>query len=66
MKEILLKAYKKATQFDAHNAQAHNNLGVAYIERGNLKDAIESLNMAIAVKPDFVESHYNLSSLRSS
>lgn len=59
-----LKAYSKATQFDSSNAIAHNNLGVAYIDRGNLKDAITSFNAAIAIKPEFVESHYNLSSLK--
>ena len=59
-----LKAYTKATQFDPSNAQAQNNLGVISIENGNLKGAVDSLNAALLAKPDFIESHYNLSSLK--
>ena len=60
-----LKAYNKASLLDPSNAQAKNNQGVLYVETGDLDSAIESFDLAIKAQPDFVQCHYNLSSLKT-
>ena len=42
------------------NYIAHNNLGVALHERGEVNKAMDQFNKALQVKPDYGESHYNL------
>jgi Flp pilus assembly protein TadD len=39
---------------------AHNNLGIALQERGNIHAAIAAYNKALELKPDFPEAHNNL------
>jgi tetratricopeptide (TPR) repeat protein len=40
--------------------QAHNNLGLAYLEKGMLDEAIEQFHAALLVKPETAEYHNNL------
>jgi tetratricopeptide (TPR) repeat protein len=42
------------------SALLHNYCGIAYINVGNYKQAIESYNKAINIKPDFVQAQNNL------
>jgi protein O-mannosyl-transferase len=39
---------------------AHNNLGVALREKGELDEAFGHFRQAVRLKPDFPEAHYNL------
>ena len=42
------------------NAQAHNNVGLAYGKSGKHREAIKAFKEAILIKPDYAEAHYNL------
>ncbi len=39
---------------------AHNNLGLALVQAGRTPEAIEHLEQALRLKPDYVDAHYNL------
>ena len=41
-------------------AEAHNNLGNAYKDRGRLDEAVAAFRKAVELKPDFAEAHNNL------
>jgi len=43
--------WNRVTQIDPKNAQAHNNLGVAYESKGNLKAAMLEYRTAIELDP---------------
>ncbi len=64
-KKGALKAYEKAVALNAQHAEAQNNAGAIYSEQGKLDEARTSFAAAIAARPGFVESHYNLSSLKT-
>lgn len=42
------------------SAEAHNNLGVTYAQKGETDKAIEQFKLAIKYKPDLAEAHNNL------
>jgi len=63
-KSQALSAYEKAVAINALHAEAQNNQGAIYSEVGRLEEARQSFSHAIAASPDFVEAHYNLSSLK--
>ena len=41
-------------------AEAHNNLGNAFMDQGKLDEAIACYRRALELKPDFAEAHNNL------
>ena len=41
-------------------ALTQNNLGVAYMNLGKWKQAIQALKEAVKLKPDYQGAHYNL------
>src|SRR5208283_1370777 len=41
-------------------AEAHNNLGNALLQKGNVDEAIVHYQKALQIKPDFAKAHYNL------
>ena len=45
---------------DSSLADAHNNLGVALYEFGQLDEAINSFESAISIKSDYADAHNNL------
>lgn len=60
-----LDAYNQAILINARHAEAQNNAGAIYSELGRLDEARAHFQAAIEAKPDFVEAHYNLSSLKT-
>ena len=42
------------------SAEAHNNLGITYAQKGETGKAIEEFKLAIKYKPDLAEAHNNL------
>ncbi len=42
------------------NAKAHNNLGNALLQKGNVNDAITHYQEALQIKPDYAEAYNNL------
>jgi len=58
-KDALL-ALQKTAQLLPDDAGAHNNLGSALQDRGEIEDAVKSYRRAIKLKPDFAMAHSNL------
>lgn len=62
-RDLLQKAiqdFKQALELDPDYASAHNGLGSAYAQAGNLDAAISSWERAIKLKPDYDFPLYNL------
>ena len=53
-------SYQKAIAVKPDYADAHLNLGNAFKEKGEVKEAIVSYQKAIEVKPDFADAYLNL------
>ena len=53
-------ALRKATEFLPEDADAHNNLGLALKNLGQMDEAVASYRRALALRPDFAEVHNNL------
>jgi tetratricopeptide (TPR) repeat protein len=52
--------YKEALRIDPNFAEAHFNLGVAYQEKGNHKEAIAEYQKTLQIYPNYLEAHNNL------
>jgi protein O-mannosyl-transferase len=58
--------YKKAFSAESGNAswtdysQAYNDLGFAYLQKGDIANAVGSFDKAIAIHPEFPKAYYNL------
>ena len=52
--------YKQLLQRDELNAEAHNNLGLLYRDKGLLEDAVKEFQRAIAIQPRYARAHNNL------
>ena len=50
-----VKAYRDLIDIDAANAEAHNNLGLIYLEQGNCGRASNELASAVRYKPDYAQ-----------
>ena len=57
-----IEEYKKAIALDAEYPNAHNNLGLIYLETGNLGGAIAEFREAKRLSPDDPEFRQNLGS----
>ncbi len=55
-----LPALSKATELLPNDAQAHNNLGNALRDIGQIDGAVVSYNRALEINPDYAEAHGNL------
>jgi tetratricopeptide (TPR) repeat protein len=53
-------AFRSAIAIDPEFAEAHNNLGNALRELGQLEEAEKHLRRALAIKPNYPEAHNNL------
>ena len=52
--------FRHALNVTANNFVAHNNLGNALLQRGNLTEAAQHFEQAVRIKPGFAEAHNNL------
>ncbi len=59
--EEAIMCYIYSLQIKESDARVWNNLGNAYLEVNNFKEAIKSLNKAIELDDEFPEAHYSLS-----
>ena len=57
--DAAIEAYSDAINLNPHNANTHNNRGIAYAEKGALDNAIEDYNIAIQLRPDYPNVNYN-------
>lgn len=55
-----LTLFERAAAVTSGNYMAHNNLGVAYYERERYEEAIEHLNKALEIRPDYPDALLNL------
>jgi predicted O-linked N-acetylglucosamine transferase (SPINDLY family) len=55
-----LQALQQAARLLPHDAETHNNLGVALREGGKLEQALQAYRKALAVKPEFADALCNL------
>ena len=55
-----MACYRRALELKPDYAEAHNNLGIALKEQGNLDEAIACYRRALELKPDYAEAHSNL------
>lgn len=59
--DFAIQAYSQAIILDPVNPLLRISLGGIYYSKGDFEKAIESFKLAVAVKPDHANSHYNLS-----
>ena len=57
-----IEYFKKAIREDGKFAEAYNNLGIAYFELRDYRNAQDCLKRAVLLKPDFVEALLTLGS----
>jgi protein O-GlcNAc transferase len=53
-------AYRRALELKPDYPEAHNNLGIALAEQGQLDEAMAAYRRALELKPDYPEAHNNL------
>jgi len=54
-----LASYLKALELKFENAEIHNNIGYCLMKNGSLPEAVQSLDVAIRMKPDLALPYYN-------
>ena len=47
-------------QLQPQVAEAHNNLGLALLQAGRSREAVQPLRQAVELRPEYGEAHYNL------
>ena len=52
--------YLKLLELYPESAQGHNSIGVAFMVKGKLDEAIGHFREALRIKPDHVNARYNL------
>ena len=58
MEEI--ETYKQEVEKNPDDADAHNNLGIAYVNLDKYQEAIKSYKQAIRIDPDDADAHNGL------
>ncbi|MBI2370071.1 MAG: tetratricopeptide repeat protein [Deltaproteobacteria bacterium] len=58
--DAAVTAYLKAVELHPRFAEAYNNLGIAYLARGDTAKAIEAFEQAARVRPGYADAHFNL------
>ncbi len=53
----MMNFYNTAVARNPQSVLAHNNLGAAYLDQGNLQKAIQEYTMAIRLKPDYASAY---------
>ena len=52
--------YQNALEINPNYAEAHNNLGTAYLQKGELNEAITQFTEALNLNPDDAAAQSNL------
>ena len=55
-----LSLYRDCVEKSPAKARPRNNFGAVLLRRGRLQEAIAEFQMALNLKPDYVDAHYNL------
>ena len=57
---IKTSQFREYIRINPENAEGHNTLGGALLERGNVDEALAEYREALRINPDYDEAHYNL------
>jgi Tfp pilus assembly protein PilF len=55
-----LSLYRDCAEKSPAKARPHNNFGTILLRRGRLQEAVDELQTALSLKPDYADAHYNL------
>lgn len=55
--------YTKTLKYAPHSARVHNNLAMAYADKGLYEQAIKEYLLAIKISDNYAETHHNLANL---
>ena len=55
-----VEEFIQALKVDPANAYAHNDLGIAMVQRGDMKNALEQFSEAVQIDPSYVDARQNL------
>ena len=58
--DVAVKCYEKTLAIKPDYAEAHNNLGNALKDLGQLDEAVKHYEQTLDIKPDYAEAHNNL------
>ncbi len=58
--ELAIEAYKSGLQLAGGSAEAHNNLGVLYSQKGAVDEAVREFREAIRLDPEYESPYHNL------
>jgi Flp pilus assembly protein TadD len=58
---MAISGFQIAIQLKTNYAEAHNNLGIAYVGKNQLDEAIKQFLEAVRLRPDFADARTNLS-----
>jgi len=61
--DLAIEAYSKGLALTDWSAEAHNNLGVLYSQKGLTDNAVKELREAIKLDPDYASPYYNLAKI---
>ena len=54
------RLWRSTVMVSPYSHRAHNNMGDAYIQEGNIQGAIKEFTEAVNLKPDYADGYYNL------
>jgi tetratricopeptide (TPR) repeat protein len=60
-----LDHFKQALRMTPRSASAHNNLGAALAQMGQISEAIEQLKAALRINPNYIDARNNLTKLEA-
>ncbi|MGA2786151.1 MAG: tetratricopeptide repeat protein [Verrucomicrobiota bacterium] len=55
--------FRHALACTSDNAAAHNNLGAALLQKGNVDEAVAHFEKALQIRPGFAQAHNNLANI---
>jgi len=63
MHDAALEEFKKAIETDPKNYIAHNNIGIIYKKKGDIKKAMEEYEKALELNPDYPLTYNNIGNI---
>ena len=55
-----IKEFQEVLKLDPNSAEAYNNIGFAYFDKGDINNAIIQHKKALEINPDFANAYYGL------
>lgn len=61
--DLAIEQFELARKKAPHAPNVWNNLGVAYLDKGEMEKAMSAFQRALELKPDYASAYFNLSQL---